>query len=133
MLRPYFLFTFLIYLNRSGGGGEVEAVVFDHGVREELVADAIELGLGGGFAVGGEGDFNVFANSHLFDVVVAHVFESRLDGGSGGVEDGGAQGDVNFGVIGLRHDRSRIKERILFCHSHGLSRLTRRSKRAEIS
>ena len=87
-----------------GEGFEVEAVVFDDGVGEELVAHLADLGGGGGLGGGVEGDFHVLASADGSYAVEAELVEATEDGLALGVADGGAVLDVDFGEIGFTHD-----------------------------
>ncbi len=76
-----------------------------------MLAHGVELGLGGGGVGGVEAEFNVFADADAAGVV-AELFESGLDGVACGVGDGGAQCDVDSGLIGA-HGDDRTKGRLL--------------------
>ena len=80
-------------------GFEVEAVVFDDGVGEELVAHFADLGGGGGFVSGLEGDFHVLAGADGLDGVEAELVKAAEDGLALGVADGGAVLDIDFGEV----------------------------------
>jgi hypothetical protein len=60
-------------MGRDSASLEFEAVVFNHGVRQQLIAHLVELSVGSGFALSLERDLNVLANPHLIDIAVAQV------------------------------------------------------------
>ena len=82
-----------------GEGFEVEAVVFDDGVGEELVAHVADLLRGSGLGVGIEGDFHVLAGADA-----GYAFKSELEKAAAyglalRVADCGAKLDIDFGEV----------------------------------
>jgi hypothetical protein len=73
-----------------------------------LFAHVGELGLGGGGVGGVELEFDVFADADMGGVV-AEVLEAGFDGVACGVGDGGAEGDVDSGLIGAHGGRTKLR------------------------
>ena len=85
---------------RHLGSLQLKAVVFDNGVGKELVTHLVQLLLGGVFAGSAQAELDILANADPSDIVVAEVFEAGFYGSACGVQDGGAEGDVDSSFVG---------------------------------
>ena len=92
---------------------KLDAIVFDHGVGEELLAHAAELAFGGVAVLVRQLEFEIFSLADILDTAKTKAGKGVAYGFALGVEDAIFKSDVDAGLHGcevpLLHDRRALE------------------------